>query len=255
MLSKEKICKAFSRSALQYDQYATWQQKTAKLLVNKIFEPPQSVLDLGCGTGEVAFLIKKRYPDSEVHGLDLAEEMIMAALNRAVLENQPEINFKVGDMEQLDYPAESFELVISNIALHWLNHFQVCLNEINRVLKPEGRFLFSLPVFGSLSELKKSYEQVTGNYRPEHPFPKPENNKRDLLKFGFRVDDFQIITEVCKFKSITGLLNSLRKIGGKTQKPNSLTRIEYNKLKEIYPKIEGNYNLTYQILIAAVQKI
>jgi ubiquinone/menaquinone biosynthesis C-methylase UbiE len=86
--------------------------------------------------------------------------MIFAAQQRSVLAQTPELIFNVGDMEAIDYPAESFDLIISNLSLQWLNSLERSFQEIARVLKPDGRFVFSTVLQGSLIELHQLIKKL-----------------------------------------------------------------------------------------------
>jgi ubiquinone/menaquinone biosynthesis C-methylase UbiE len=89
------------------------------------------MLDLGCGTGYHL----KRYHERgfELAGMDGSEEM----LRQARLLN-PEIEFKIGDVEAVPYADASFDLVMSIEVLRYLPDIGPCVREISRVLKPGG---------------------------------------------------------------------------------------------------------------------
>jgi len=245
MLSKEKTRKAFSRAAPQYDQYATWQQKIARLLVNEIKSVPKSVLDLGCGTGEVAFLIKNKFPKAEICGLDIAEGMIIQAEKRSIQENKPEIIFKVGDMEHVDYPAESFDLVISNLSLQWLNDLQLCFKEVRSILKPEGRFLFSTVLKGSQKELTAAYKKTFKQFPHQHIFKTPSEILNVLKKYKFKNIRKAELKDTLYFSGFKQLAYSMKNVGAKAQNAKNITRSELNKLEKNYPKTAQGLAMTY----------
>lgn len=254
MLSKEKTRKAFSRAAPCYDQYATWQQKIARLLVQQIKFIPDSILDLGCGTGEVAFLLKNKFPKTEIYGLDLAEGMIQQAEKRSLQENKPDIIFKVGDMERIDYPDELFGLIISNLSLQWLDEPDKCFKEIYRVLKPEGKLIFSTVTQGSQAELIKTYQKTLGSFQHQHKFlgskaiiQKLKNNKFKELKYTEFIEKLY-------FNNFKELAYSIKNVGAKAQNAGFLTKRALMKLEAAYPKTEKGLPLSYKILITEAKK-
>jgi ubiquinone/menaquinone biosynthesis C-methylase UbiE len=105
--------------------------------------PGDKVLDVGCGTGSLAIVVKdKAGPDGEVHGIDAAPEMIEVARRKADRKGV-DVGFQVGLMEDIPFPDGQFELALSSFVLHHLPEDlkRKGFAEIHRVLKPGGRLL------------------------------------------------------------------------------------------------------------------
>jgi len=115
-----------------------------KMTVNHaLINPGDSVLDVGCGTGEIAIPAKIRAgKDGHVHGIDPAPEMIAVARSKAARKGL-EIDFRVGVIESLPFADSSMDVVTSSLMMHHLpDDLKVRgLAEIYRVLKPGGRLL------------------------------------------------------------------------------------------------------------------
>lgn len=104
-------------------------------------ERPQSILDLACGFGKTTFSLKKRFPDADVHGLDLSGPCLRLA-RRMGTERGLEIHWRQGDAERTPYVDGSFDLVTVSMALHEMPTESIygTLREAHRLLRPGGTF-------------------------------------------------------------------------------------------------------------------
>lgn len=102
------------------------------------------VLDVGTGTGLLAIELAKRVPGVEVVDLDLSEGVFELARDNAQKGEVPlRVSFERGDAEDMPFTDCTFDLVISSNTLHLIENPVKMFDEIQRVLKPEGRFLIS----------------------------------------------------------------------------------------------------------------
>jgi ubiquinone/menaquinone biosynthesis C-methylase UbiE len=134
-----------------YD-YLTFAEKS-KFRKNQIklidIRKGEKVLEVGCGTGALSSLAKIAVGESgEVDAIDIAPKMIATAQQKARKSNL-KINFRIASVNELPYPDNSFDLVISSLMFHHLpvKVKKEGLEEIHRVLKKEGRLF--LCDFGS----------------------------------------------------------------------------------------------------------
>ncbi len=94
------------------------------------------VLEIGCGNGHGAKLIKKYFHARNIVGIDLDERMIKLAEKR---NNDPSISFLVMDASTLNFPDKYFDAVFDFGVIHHIPNWKDCLNELKRVLKDDGK--------------------------------------------------------------------------------------------------------------------
>lgn len=100
----------------------------------------ERILDLGCGTGTLALMIRRSQPQAEVEGLD-ADPVMLARAQRKSAEAGLPISFQTGMAQDLPYEDGTFDAVVSSLFFHHLvrEQKQVAVAEIKRVLAPGGR--------------------------------------------------------------------------------------------------------------------
>ena len=108
-------------------------------------EPGIKILDLGTGSGYLAFPFARKYKQAEITGLDIVEKTLMDNQRKAEIEGINNLRFVSYDGVHFPFENNSFDIVISRYALH---HFPVICDtfcEISRVLKKNGIFFLSDP--------------------------------------------------------------------------------------------------------------
>ena len=108
----------------------------------------EQVLDVGCGTGTLALEAARRVGSAgRVVGIDPGTEQIARARAKAARRHAPNvpIEFQVGVIEQLPFPDQTFDVVLSTLMMHHLPESvkRQGLMEIARVLKPGGRLVIA----------------------------------------------------------------------------------------------------------------
>src|SRR5215510_9215222 len=98
------------------------------------------VLDLGCGTGTLAIMVKQTVPTADVVGLDADPQMLSVAKSKSMRENTP-VQFDQGMTVNLPYPDASIDRVLSSLMIHHLKtpDKEITAREVYRVLKPGGQ--------------------------------------------------------------------------------------------------------------------
>lgn len=106
-------------------------------------KPGDTVLDVGCGTGSLILdAAKIALPTGSVYGIDPTPQMIATAQRKTTHANL-KANFQIGMIESLQFPNNTFDVVLSSMMIHHLpDDLKVRgMAEVHRVLKPGGRLL------------------------------------------------------------------------------------------------------------------
>lgn len=115
-----------------------------RLLDKVLLKASDRVLDAACGTGIVARLIAERYENvGGIIGADLNDSMLDVARSLAPSTNFP-VEWQQGDLCALPFPNSRFDVVLCNHGLQFVPDKPACLEEIERVLVPGGRFAFTV---------------------------------------------------------------------------------------------------------------
>lgn len=118
----------------------------------------EAILDIGCGAGIDSIIAAKLVgPSGAVTGIDLVPEMLARASENARLAGVDNVTFQESSAEQLPFPDNSFDMVISNGVFNLVVDKVKALGEVLRVLKPGGRFMLADQVLaGELSKETKA---------------------------------------------------------------------------------------------------
>ena len=157
-LDRAGVRRSFERASASYDGAAVLQARVRTELLDRlrwIGLEPARVLDLGCGTGEGARQLKRRYPRALTLALDIAPGMLREARRRS----RPFRRFErvCGDAYRLPLADASIDLVFANLLLQWCDAPDEVLTEIRRVLRPGGFFSFSTFGPDTLTELRAAW--------------------------------------------------------------------------------------------------
>jgi ubiquinone/menaquinone biosynthesis C-methylase UbiE len=162
--------------ARRYDkEIRTWSLYTSRSIVSAVKRwgiSSGKALDIGTGTGWLAIGFAQRLPGVHVVGLDLSDVVLELARENAQERGvSSRVSFEKGDAQDMPFEDDTFDLVISSNTLHLLKNPVRMFDEMQRVLKSDGRFL--------ISDFRRSWlgiltEHVRSAYSPEEV--------RDLLR-------------------------------------------------------------------------
>ena len=150
-MSDSVIKSAALAPSADYDSFAAaYSARNENSLFNAFYERPEmirlagdvaglKVLDAGCGSGPLTEALRAR--GAAVSGFDLSPVMVELARKRL----GEDADVRVADLgAPLPYPDDTFDLVVSSLALHYVKDWASALAELRRVLKPGGRLTVSI---------------------------------------------------------------------------------------------------------------
>ena len=164
------------------------------------------ILEIGCGTCANLWMVARE--GFCAYGLDLSDEAIR--LSSQMLENRGAADLRVGSMTQLPYKDESFDAVLDVFSAYCLDteDFRLCLSEVERVLKLDGRFFSYTPGKASyafqhhrpaemldsstLDGILRDDSPFAGNYYPFR-FVHPEEYRKMVTSAGLKVSYLETV--------------------------------------------------------------
>lgn len=186
-----------------------WRKRTIRILKK---HSPSSVLDVATGTGDLAMEIWHRVKPNRIVGLDLSENMLDLAREKAEYNKYP-IEYQKGDSENLSFANNTFDAATVAFGVRNFENLSKGLSEIHRVLDQGGKLIvleFSrpkvfpvkqvfqfyfhviLPLVGKLfSKDKRAY-----SYLPESVgvFPEGRDFTKEMEEAGFQNTTFEALT-------------------------------------------------------------
>ena len=176
VLDRAEVRRAFDRAAASYDSHAVLQREVCDRLLERLDFmkiTPQSILDLGAGTGYGLQHLQARYTAAKLIGLDLALAMLARA--RAKFPASPwhqriaahftlalpaSMDFICADMERLPFKPNSLDLIWSSLTLQWANDLESTLRDCHRTLAPGGLMMFATFGPDTLKELRNAFANI-----------------------------------------------------------------------------------------------
>jgi malonyl-CoA O-methyltransferase len=216
-IDKRAARRAFERAAATYDEASVLQREIGARMFERLDYVrlrPDTVLDLGCGTGEGLDALARRWRRARFIAMDLAEAMLVRARRRGSWLNRPRP--LCADLEALPLAEDSVDLIVSNATLQWAGDLATAFAEMRRVLRPSGLLMFTTFGPDTLIELRRAWAAADGGAHPHvSPFLDMHDVGDALLRAGFAdpVMDAERITMT--YPSVRALMRDLKAIGGR----------------------------------------
>ncbi|WP_419539728.1 methyltransferase domain-containing protein [Paraburkholderia bengalensis] len=273
-----RLRKIFDRRAATFDDVAFLPREIAQRMrerLDYIKVNPAQVLDAGCGAGDDLPSLRERFPEAPVFGTDLSAAMLAravrhdaadtswrrflpASLGKALGSRGP--RFAQADFSALPFAAGAFELIWSNLALHWHSRPDLVFPEWQRVLKVNGLLMFSTLGPDTLKELRGAYAEIEaahGASSRKHviDFVDMHDLGDMLVESGFEIPVMDQETLTITYQSPESLLADVRRWGaypfGRDASPGAASRRMHKALLaalEARRRDDGTIALTFEVI-------
>lgn len=256
-IEKKRVAESFSRAALTYDRVAELQRDIGeKLACMLTATDAEVVVDLGCGTGYFCQHLHQQFPQATIIGIDLAEGMLAVAQQK-----NPAMNtWLCSDAEHLPLASNSVDVIFSSLALQWCHNLHELFSELNRVLKPSGKVVFSTLGPDTLHEMKAAWQEVD-DYVHVNRFKSESSLRNSLVENNFSIERFDKHLPVVEFEKLTDLTRGLKALGAHNVNHGRAAGLTGRKkmaaLKTAYEKFRCGNMLpaTYDVFYCVAEKM
>jgi SAM-dependent methyltransferase len=125
-----------------------WSRLVAPRLVDFTGLPTQGrILDVGSGTGSLAFAIAERNRGARIMGIDPSKEYVAYAISKNPFPDRA--SFEVGDAQRLQFPDATFDAALSLLVFNFIPDPKRALSEVRRVTKPGGKLSAAVWDYGA----------------------------------------------------------------------------------------------------------
>jgi malonyl-CoA O-methyltransferase len=255
-LDERAVQRQFARVATTYDSASLLQKKIADELIDRIdlVSPgPDTLLDLGSGTGYLGRCAKEKFPALSVIAIDRV--MAMATESSSFDLGARTV---IAAAEKLALEKESVPLVLSNLLLHWCDVSAVFF-EVARVLEIGGAFLFSTLGPDTLMELRAAWAKVD-EYPHVHEFIDMHNLGDALVTAGFSEPVLDTDRISVTYKDVPRLVAELRHVGGANvrldRRKTCTGKERYRRFVEAYEEFRarGRLSSTWEVIYGLATK-
>ncbi|ANF57753.1 methyltransferase domain-containing protein [Halotalea alkalilenta] len=210
---KRRIGACFAAAAASYDHAAALQREIGLALLDELsghaaMPPGGRCLDLGCGTGFILDQLAARgVAVRDLLGADLAMPMLEQGRRR-----QPGARWLCADAERLPFNDRSFGLIISNLAVQWLDGLERFLAEAARTLRPGGWLAFTTLGSQTLAEFERLCRDVAQPSRVNRFITKDKLNA-SLERAPLRLEAQRRSRHVRCYPNAWALMRELKQLG------------------------------------------
>ncbi|MGN6313534.1 MAG: malonyl-ACP O-methyltransferase BioC [Rhodanobacteraceae bacterium] len=252
---RRQVQRAFGRAAESYEENDGLQRRVQSRLLERLdyYEgTPECVLDLGCGTGRGAAILKRRWRGAQVIALDLALPMLRVARRHAGW--MKPFSRVCGDALALPLADRSVDVLHSSLCIQWCEAPRELFAEFARVLKPGGFMAISTLGPDTLHELRQAWALADKT----HPHVSRFLDMHDLgdaaLAAGLRdpvLDSDHLMSRYAHPRDLLRELKGLGATNADAQRERGLTgKARFARMYEAYEtmRVNGLIPATWEVI-------
>ena len=211
-LDKTRVRHSFAAVSESYDSLAALQRMVGYNLIKRgsAGVAAETILDVGCGTGFITEQIRALSAHSSIIGLDIALPMLQVVRSKLAAEKQ--LSVVCADAERFPFRENCVDQVFSNLALQWCQDLDKVFSDVQRMLRPSGRLLFSTFGPNTLKELKSAWIRVD-DHTHVNEFYSAEQLYQFLDNCGFNAIQVETRCYVSSYPDVLALMKELKGIG------------------------------------------
>lgn len=240
MIQKELVQSCFDNSAVTYDSVAGIQLESSKFLVNMLgsgLKDVNSILDIGCGTGNTSLELLKKHPNAEFCLCDISSKMLEVAVQKI----PKTVSTICCDAENYNFDR-NYDLIISNLSMQW---FDDILGFIEKIRKHTKTLAFSTLLRGSFEKYRKLLNS---------PPPFEYIEKNELLESVSQIKNYAINRYCIEFDNFFAVAKYFKKMGAYYSSSNMTEKAKkeksefYKRISDINEKITLDFEVFFGIL-------
>lgn len=221
----------FNSASKTYENVASVQKECAQILIAKLEQlypkfTPKTILDLGTGTGFVPEILVESFSEANFTLNDIAPKMLVVSQKKFA--EKSNFKFVLGDMQTIKF--DKHDLVISNLALQWVEDLEKTINKFSSISKV---FAFTCLMDGTFRE----WEEIVGQVVKVYP------------SMIANLDDIEVRDFTLQFPNALAFIRYLKELGASA----SCSKISYSKLKSIIANYNQEISITYKVAFIIVR--
>ncbi|XP_039593820.1 arginine-hydroxylase NDUFAF5, mitochondrial isoform X1 [Polypterus senegalus] len=255
--SMKRKQKAWASALVDADKYDYLRNEVASRIADRIFDVARTfplALEIGCGRSHIVQNLNK----------ETIETLFLVDVNEKALRMTAEMDIPthkvLADEEFLPFKENTFDLVVSNLSLHWVNDLPGSLKQINNILKPDGVFIGAVVGGDTLYELRCSLQlaelEREGGFAPHiSPYTAVTDLGNLLGLAGFKMLTVDIDEIEVHYPDMFQVIKDLQGMGESNCAWNRKPMLHRDTMlaaaaiyKAMYGNEDGSVPATFQIL-------
>jgi ubiquinone/menaquinone biosynthesis C-methylase UbiE len=182
--------------AFAANPWVTDEERIRRLVAAAKLKGNERVLDIACGPGYIAEAFARA--SKEAIGVDLTAAMLAIAEERTKQRGVHNVSFRVGDVQELGFGADEFDVVVCRLALHHMVNPERVVKEMTRVCKDDGTVLVE-DIYGSEHPKRAAYQDRWEILRdPSHTRTLPISEMLKIFReAGLETDGLITFQDLC----------------------------------------------------------